>query len=113
MFTYQIVGLSSENGRTYECEYGTYSKDDGFKLNEKAKTYSKEMLLDIFFNQDMWKIKKEVKKMTKADIEKALGYEIEIDGYDEKNDSKKTYKLTDKQADDLKNALKDYLGFWW
>ena len=34
MLTYQIVGLADDNGRKYECKYGTYSKEDGFIFNE-------------------------------------------------------------------------------
>lgn len=32
MFCYQMVALADQNGKTYECEYGTYSKENGFRL---------------------------------------------------------------------------------
>lgn len=80
MHTYEIVALSDENGKTYESKYGTYSKETGFKLNEKAFLTWKdvEIFVNRLLHEDCWKLKIEKKKMTKEDIEKALGYEIDI-----------------------------------
>ena len=32
MFCYQMVALADQNGKTYECEYGTYNKENGFQI---------------------------------------------------------------------------------
>lgn len=78
-----MVGLADENGRTYECKYGTYSKKDGFKFNEEVEMivedYGWREVVNILFHDNLWKLKEEpVKKMTLADIERELGYKVEI-----------------------------------
>lgn len=83
IYTYQMVGLADENGRTYECKYGTYSKKDGFKFNEEVEMivedYGWREVVNILFHDNLWKLKEEpVKKMTLADIERELGYKVEI-----------------------------------
>lgn len=82
MYTYQMVGVADENGKTYECEYGTYSKEDGFKFTEKIQPIVKNgwrNLVNILFHEDLWKLKQEPKKkMTLREIEDELGYEIDI-----------------------------------
>ena len=93
-----MIGIADENGRTYKSKYGTYSKKDGFKLSELSKSMTKEKLLNNLFHEDCWSLKREVKKMTKEEIEKALGYEIEINEPEERklennqNISKNTQK---------------------
>ena len=63
------------------------------------KSMIKEELIDNLFHEDCWSLKKEPKKMTKEEIEKALGYEIEI------NEPKKDEKSKDNQSIS-KNAQK-------
>ena len=75
MYTYQMVGVADQNGRTYECEYGTYSKDTGFVFPYVSVN---SYLIDKLFHEDLWSLKVEPKKMTLSEIEKALGYPVEI-----------------------------------
>lgn len=77
MHTYEMIGVADSNGRTYKCPYGTYSKATGFVSNG----YEMYISLDVvnkLFHEDCWSLKQETKKMSKEDIEKELGYEIEI-----------------------------------
>ena len=90
IYTYQAIALADENGKTYESKYGTYSKQHGIKLSDKAIRMLKEDLIEKLFHEDCWSLKKEPKKMTKEEIEKALGYEIEIDDKESKTDDKVT-----------------------
>ena len=82
MYTYQMIGLADENGKTYECKYGTYSKESGFIFNETVKTVTEKSgwrkLVNILFHDDLWKLKQDIKKMTLEDVEKALGYKVQI-----------------------------------
>ena len=78
-----MVGLADENGREYECDYGTYTRDDGFKFNENINEIVEDFgwrgLVNILFHDDLWKLKQEpVKKMTLQDIERELGYRVII-----------------------------------
>ena len=76
----EMKALADQNGKTYTSVYGTYNKVGGFQITDK---YCKANYLDLttyindFFSKDCWKIKS-VKKMTKSEIEKALGCEIDI-----------------------------------
>lgn len=130
MYTYQMIGIASDNNKTYESKYGTYSKETGFNINDKWKKLIKEnindldVLLNLLFNNDCWVLAEEskVKKMTIEEIENALGYKIDIVNKKEKGKSEKTAvntkkgKLTDEQFNDLKNDIKDAFGdifeFW-
>lgn len=88
MFTYQMVGLADQNNRTYISEYGLYNKKDGFILSDYAKLMGAELLINDLLHKDCWlldKDKQKPKKMTKEEIEKELGYEIEIEGFSEDN----------------------------
>lgn len=108
IYSYQMIGIADENGRTYESKYGTYSKKDGFKLSEFSKSMVKEELLDNLFHEDCWALKKEVKKMTKEEIEKALGYEIEIEDSAKKNETHEESKHIGKNAQKpYKNVFAD------
>ena len=84
MMGYEMVGVADQNSRTYKSQYGFYSKETGFVLNKTGLGLGKNELLDKMFHENCWELKKEPKKMTKEEIEKALGYEIEID--DEKRE---------------------------
>ena len=91
MYSYQMIGIADGNNRVYESKYGNYSKKYGFKLSDLSKSMTKEELLNKLFHEDCWSLKKDIKKMTKDEIQKALGYEIEIIGNDEwceKNNTK-------------------------
>ena len=87
MYTYEMYGVASDNTKTYESKYGTYNKDDGFIFNwdtveditdDCSGTTLQEFVKDLF-ESDLWKIKKDVpKKMTLQDIEKELGYRVQI-----------------------------------
>lgn len=82
MRTYEMIGCADDNTRTYESEYGTYSKKDGFKLSALSDQLSKEELLYDLFHGACWVLRKETpkrKKMTQKEIEDELGYPIEID----------------------------------
>ena len=35
MMSYQAIALADQNGKTYESIYGTYNKEDGFKIDYK------------------------------------------------------------------------------
>lgn len=108
IYSYQMIGIADENGRTYESKYGTYSKKDGFRLSVLSKSMVEEELLDNLFHEDCWALKKEVKKMTKEEIEKALGYEIEIEDSAKKNETHEESKYIGKNAQKpYKNVFAD------
>lgn len=120
IFSYQMIGLADQNNRTYISKYGTYSKKNGFALSELSISMTKEELLDNLFHEDCWSLKKEEKpkpkKMTKEEIEKALGYKIEIDnGNDEAKSSKDTKSISKIAQKNNKNTFAgdifDFL-FW-
>ena len=81
MRTSDMVSLADQNGKTYVSKYGTYSKEAGFVPAFSVHESSVGKLFTNLFHEDCWTVRVEKKKMTKADIEKALGYPIEIDGY--------------------------------
>ena len=114
MMGYEMVGVADQNSRTYKSQYGFYSKETGFVLNKTGLSLGKNELLDKMFHENCWELKKEPKKMTKEEIEKALGYEIEIEEPKEKKleDSKNISKNAQKTknnvvSDDIFNFL-----FW-
>ena len=86
MMGYEMVGVADQNSRTYKSQYGFYSKETGFVLNKTGLGLGKNELLDKMFHENCWELKKEPKKMTKEEIEKALGYEIEIDDGNDKKE---------------------------
>ena len=74
-----MVGIADENGRTYESKYGTYSKEKGFEFTNFPKEECKQIaFINLLFHEDIWKLKPEVKKMSLQDIEKELGYRVQI-----------------------------------
>ena len=116
MMTYEMVGVSDQNGRTYKSKYGTYNKKDGFKINPSYITFQRtedsntilfdyQKLINDLFHENCWSLKQEKpkpKKMTKEEIEKALGYEIEIDDEDELVKSK-DIKINSSNTENTKN----------
>lgn len=86
MMAYEVVGLCEDNTRTYESVLGTYSKETGFILSDSALEKDKTTLANRLFQINDWHLKKEEpqpKKMTKEEIEKELGYKIDIIEYNE------------------------------
>ena len=92
MMTYEVVGCADQNGRTYVSKYGTYNKEKGFVINPKYIKFqttldsrkilmSYQELINGLFHDNCWSLKTEEPKpkvMTKEEIEKLLGYKIEI-----------------------------------
>ena len=112
MYTYQMVGLADDNGRTYECKYGTYSKADGFKFNESINPIVKDgwrKLVNILFHEDLWKLKKEpIKEMTLQEIEKELGYRVAIK--DPEPEAKVVSEERKEEVEETINFLKRWFG---
>lgn len=103
-----MIGAASDNTKTYESKYGTYNKEEKFKLNklameEMAKNPS-EFLYNIM-DKDLWKLKVERKKMTQAEIEKALGYKIEV-----VDDKKTVSKDRKREVDEAIDVFEDLFG---
>lgn len=102
MYTYQMIGLADENGKTYVSDYGTYSKKEGFKFsndfgNEECKWTA---FINMLFHEDMWKLKKDpIKKMTLDEIEKELGYKVQI------VDPAPKRKLTKKEKKEIDDTI--------
>ena len=113
MYTYEMVGVADQNNKTYKSIYGTYNKEDGFKVADEWKEflvsddseesiYNIETLIHNLFHENVWQmVKDEPRKMTLAEIEKELGYRIQI-ADPEINDKK---ELTDKQKKDIDNTI--------
>lgn len=102
MYTYQMVGLADQNNNKYESGYGTYSKNDGFKFEPWVEEdLTREQLTYNLTHEDCWRLQpRPVKRMTKEDIEKELGFPIEIVTGDD---------LKSRQ-DDFKNMLEEIFG---
>ena len=108
MHTYEMIGVADQNGKTYESKYGTYSKEKGFKFIDSYKNNEQvSTLINNLVHEDCWSLKIDKKKMTKSDIEKALGYEIEIIGCDNQlnkldpDNIFENYKIYSDKNDDL------------
>ena len=119
MYTYQMVGLADQNGRTYVSKYGTYNKENGFVIKPQYIHFSKEAepnkilfsyqeLINGLFHDDCWSLtveKPKPRKMTKEEIEKELGYEIDICMKKENEDP-----LCDAYKDSMDDVLKSFLS---
>lgn len=111
MYTYQMIGIADENGKTYECKYGTYSKEKGFEfygdvIDMKCKV---SPFINLLFHEDIWKLKPEVKKMSLQDIEKELGYKVQIVD-PEIGTGKKISMERKKEVDDTIDVFKRIFG---
>lgn len=106
MKTADMVALADQNGKTYVSMYGTYSKLTGFKLSFSVHSASVAKLLDNLLHDDIWTVKVDRKKMTKAEIEKILGYPIEIEGYEPKKET----TLTDLEQQAYERIIKSLFG---
>lgn len=108
MHTYEMIGVADSNGRTYKCPYGTYSKATGFVSNG----YEMYISLDVvnkLFHEDCWSLKQETKKMSKEDIEKELGYEIEIINENNIGEIDKNKKLNPQGINESDKTLSDII----
>lgn len=108
MMTYEMVGLADENGREYECIYGTYSKEKGFMFNDSINHIVIEdgwrEIINILFHENLWKLKQEpVKEVTLEDIEREFGCKVRIVDPEPKKEelSKEQKEKIDKQIDFL------------
>lgn len=101
-----MVGLADENGREYECIYGTYSKEDGFRFNNSVIPIVNDEgwrgMVNILFHEDLWRLaEKEIpKEMTISDIEKELGYRIRIVDPTRKNEEYRELSPEEKERID-------------
>ena len=89
MYSYEMIGVADQNGRTYKSKYGTYDRENGFQLNGFAYDNDIGDLLYELLHENCWSLKEEKpkpKKMTKEEIEAALGYEIEIDDIEDRKE---------------------------
>jgi hypothetical protein len=102
-----MVGLADENGKTYECNYGTYNKDEGFIFNRNVREVTENggwrKFISMLFHDDMWKLQQDIKKMTLEDVEKALGYKVQIVDPEPKNEP-----ISQKSKDEVD----DIVDFW-
>ena len=112
MYACEAIALADQNGRTYVSKYGTYNKDKGFVINPKYIKFqttldsrkilmSYQELINGLFHENCWSLKVEKpkpRKMTKADIEKALGYEIEIEEIETPKYKSKSYNELERLA---------------
>lgn len=108
-----MVGVADSNNRTYECKYGTYSKKDGFKFNEEVEEivedYGWREVVNILFHENLWKLKQEpVKKMSLEDIERELGYRVQI--VDPEPDKKVVSPERRKQVDETVDVFRRLFG---
>ena len=106
-----MIGLADDNGRVYESKYGTYCKKTGITLSDISVKMLKEDLIEKLFHEDCWSLKKEPKKMTKEEIEKAFGYEIEIIDKKPKTNNKST-NSTNSYKNQLNEEFSSIFQFW-
>ena len=109
MYTYEMVALADENGRTYECKYGEYNKEAGFKFNETVESivdeYGWREIVNILFHENLWKLKKDpVKMMTLEELEEDLGYKVKI--VEEEKPEKKEKRQSDKDKEEIDEVCK-------
>ena len=104
MRTHDMISLADQNGKTYVSKYGTYSKSTGFVPAFSVHEASIAKFFNNLFHEDCWTVRVERKKMTKTDIEKALGYPIEIEGYEP------VIKLTDLEQNAYESLIKTLFG---
>lgn len=101
MMTYEMIGVADENGRTYKSKYGTYNREEGFEFNDEAFKFTRKGFCGILLHENLWRLKADKKKMTLDDIEKALGYKVEIVEDEPKKDTNPTKSESTKKNDFL------------
>ena len=110
MMAYEVVGLCEDNNRTYESVLGTYSNETGFVLSKTALSLDKKILADRLFQLNDWHLKKEEprrKRMTLDEIEKCLGYKVEI--VEENNSEKLEQNNNDNKSTENTYNFEDWL----
>ena len=112
MYTYEMVALADENGRTYECKYGEYNKENRFKFNEIVEPivdkYGWREIVNILFHENLWHLKKDpVKMMTLEELEQELGYKVKI--VEEEKPEKQSDK-DKKEIDEVCDFLNSFFG---
>ena len=90
MNTIDMMKYSEEDDMAYESSFGTYDKQHGFQISEYGmdcfEDDSDKFLKMILKDDTIWHPQPEQpKKMTKEEIEKELGYKVEITDGKEKN----------------------------
>ena len=115
MYTYQMVGIADENSKTYECLYGEYNKEEGFKFNESIEPIIEDKgwreVVNILFHEDLWKLKQDpVKKMTLEELEKELGYKVQIVGEEPKEKEKELSEEDKRLIDNTLDVLNSFFG---
>lgn len=111
IYTYECVGIADQNDRTYKSIYGTYNKKDGFVMSKMAEDMDKKDLFDKLFHENCWSLYCDVKKMTKDEIEKELGYKIDIVSDKKENDNQNDKNITiDTSKDKNKEFLNNYVN---
>lgn len=104
MYTYQMIGVADENGKTYKSKYGTYSKENGFVFTEDVDVDA--YLIDRLFHDDLWRLEEPVrKKMSLADIEKELGYRVQIVDPEYSKPVEEKDALSDKRKEEVDDAI--------
>lgn len=106
MRTHDMINSAEKNGKTYISRYGSYSKENGFELKFNPHPASFQAFINNLFHEDCWTEKIEKKKMSKSEIEKILGYEIEIDGYEP------IVKLTQLEQEAVDHLLVKFADFF-
>ena len=84
VYTYQMVAISDENGRTYTSKYGTYNKEEGFVLKSYGSPHNDvEDLIYELFHEDCWSlldtkkaVQKENKQETRRNYNKCKEYDF-------------------------------------
>lgn len=108
-----MVALADQNGKTYESKYGTYDTAEKFRFNENAgKLVEKKgyrELFDILIHENLWKLQQPpIKKMSLQDIERELGYRVQIiDPQPGKEEVDKEHKT---KVDNTVQFFKDFFG---
>ena len=117
MYTYEMYGVACNNSKTYESKYGTFNREDGFIFDpEIVKSVTNDgtglalsSLVEDLCESDLWKIKKEEpRKMTLQDLEKELGYRVQI--IDPEPDKKKVSPERKKEIDDTIDMFERLFG---
>lgn len=94
-----MIAMADENGKTYECKYGTYNKEKGFTIDTNALfTIGKTLdIVNKMLHEDIWTVKKEVVNVTLEDVNTLLrekygdnyklDFEIKLKRYNNNDDS--------------------------
>ena len=77
-----MIKYAKEDNIPYESSFGVYNPDKGFEINEYGekcfKSDPNKFLTMLLNDETVWHPQPETKKMTLEDIEKELGYKVEL-----------------------------------